>query len=143
MSRHPSKPGPTRALAMRAFTLIELLVVLAVMALLLTIATPRYVDHVERAKEATLKTSLKTMRDAIDEFAGEQGRAPESLDELATRHYLKAVPVDPVTDRSDTWITVSPAEMPGAASDAANTGVADVRSGAPGNGRDGTAFRDW
>ena len=127
----------------RAFTLIELLVVLAVMAVLLTLAAPRYVDHVERAKEATLRTSLKTMRDAIDLFIGEQGHAPASLEELAERRYLKQVPVDPVTDRSDTWIAVTPAEMPNAPSDAPATGLADIRSGAPGNGRDGVPFHDW
>jgi general secretion pathway protein G len=132
-----------RARRAAAFTLIELLVVLAILALLLTIATPRYVDHVERAKEATLRTSLKTMRDAIDHFDAEQGRWPVGLDELVERRYLSSLPVDPLTDKRDTWISLTPAEVPNAPPDAPVVGMADVRSGAPGAGRDGTPYRDW
>jgi general secretion pathway protein G len=143
MPPSPKKLASIAASLARGFTLIELLVVLSVMALLLTIAVPRYVDHVERAKEATLKSSLKTMREAIDQFTGEQGRAPANLEELAERRYLKGVPVDPITDRNDTWIAVTPAEMPNAPSDAAATGLADVRSGADGKARDGTDFKAW
>ncbi len=140
----------------RGFTLIELLVVLAILALLLTIAAPRYIQHIERAREATLRSSLKVMREAIDKFQGDQGRFPGSLDELVQRSYLKAVPVDPITDRRDTWVVLTEAEVPALApapearggstsrprTTSAN-GVADVHSGAPGNGTDGTAFQDW
>jgi general secretion pathway protein G len=146
----------------RGFTLIELLVVLAVLALLLTIAAPRYVAHVERAREAALRTSLKVMRDAIDKFNGDQGRLPASLDELVDRSYLKSVPVDPITDKRDTWTTVSEAEYlaslaPAAAAAYAaaspasgssggtrvDNGIADVHSGAPGNAEDGTPYQQW
>ena len=147
----------------RGFTLIELLVVLAILALLLTIATPRYIQHVERARETTLRSSLKVMREAIDKFAGDQGRLPASLDELVQRNYLKTIPVDPITERRDTWVALTEAEM--AASAPATTssatpaganaytatsasarsaaGLADVRSGAGGNGDDGTSFQSW
>ena len=145
-----------------AFTLIELLVVLAIVALLLTIATPRYIQHVERAREATLRSSLKTMRDSIDKFQGDQGRYPASLDELVSRSYLKAIPLDPITGKRDTWIalteqeafddagreggssgTAAPPASTGDASRRPVAGMADVRSGAPGNGQDGTPFHDW
>ena len=133
---------PNRATS-RGFTLIELLVVLAILALLLTLATPRYIDHVARARETALRTSLATVRDAIDQFSGEQGHPPASLDELVERRYLRAVPIDPITERRDTWITVTPAELPNAARDAPATGLGDLHSGAPGNGLDGTPYRDW
>jgi general secretion pathway protein G len=146
--------------ARQGFTLIELLVVLAILALLLTIATPRYIQHVERAREATLRSSLKVMREAIDKFQGDQGRLPASLDELVERNYLKAVPVDPITDKRDTWVVLSEAELLAAtpagsggagssggsaarARPPAAAGVADVRSGATGKGDDGTAFQEW
>jgi general secretion pathway protein G len=140
----------------RGFTLIELLVVLAILALLLTIAAPRYIQHVERARETTLRSSLKVMREAIDKFQGDQGRFPASLDELVERSYLKSVPVDPITDRRDSWVVLSEAELPPVtpSGNAGNgtaprlrapsgTGVADVHSGAPGKGDDGTAYQDW
>jgi prepilin-type N-terminal cleavage/methylation domain-containing protein len=44
------------------FTLIELLVVMAVIALLMTVALPRYFHSVDRAKEAVLKEDLAQMR---------------------------------------------------------------------------------
>jgi general secretion pathway protein G len=138
------------------FTLIELLVVLAILALLLTIATPRYIRHVEHARETTLRSTLKVMREAIDKFEGDQGRFPASLEELVARDYLKAVPLDPITEKRDSWILLTQAEvqaaMPGAAQGAAAprpgggsaaAGLADVHSGAPGKGEDGTPFQDW
>ena len=140
-----------------AFTLIELLVVLAIVALMLTIAAPRYVDRVEMARETALKSDLKVMREAIDHFDGDQGHLPKSLDELVARRYLNAIPLDPITGRSDTWTSVSAADdalsrqaTPAASSAApaensapAVDGLADVRSGAVGKGRDGTEFKDW
>ncbi len=156
----PRYPAPAICLrpcrrGARGFTLIELLVVLAILALLLTIATPRYIQHVERAREATLRSSLKVMREAIDKFQGDQGRFPASLDELVERSYLKTVPIDPITDKRDTWVVLSEAEvqaanpaMQGAAATNARRatvapGIADVHSGASGKGDDGTAFADW
>ena len=148
--------GTRRRSAAGGFTLIELLVVLAILALLLTIAAPRYIQHVERAREATLRSSLKVMREAIDKFQGDQGRYPASLDELVERSYLKSVPVDPITDKRDTWVVLSEADVvtahpavtgpsgaAGRGKAPAATGVADVHSGAAGKGDDGTAFQDW
>lgn len=118
------------------FTLIELLVVLAVMALLLGVALPRYVAHVDRAREAVLRQNLLAMRDAIDKFYADRGRYPHELAELARERYLRQVPADPMTERSDTWIVaVPPAGTPG--------GVFDVHSGAPGTARDGKPYAAW
>ena len=145
---------------LRAFTLIELLVVLAILALLLTIAAPRYIHHVERARETALRSSLKVMREAIDKFQGDQGRLPQNLDELVLRNYLKSIPMDPMTEKRDTWLALSESDVlamaPNAPSTpaapalaAANTpvqsvpGMADVRSGAPGNGSDGSPYQQW
>lgn len=117
------------------FTLIELLVVLAIVALLLTIALPRYFGSLERSKEAVLQENLKVLRTTIDKFHGDTGHYPESLDELVTKEYLRAVPVDPVTERADTWVTLPhrDTEIPG---------IFDVKSGASGTARDGTPFSE-
>jgi general secretion pathway protein G len=120
----------------RAFTLIELLVVMAIIATLLTIALPRYFGSVERSKEATLKQSLAVMRDAIDKHYADTGRYPDALEELVSKKYIRALPVDPVTESATTWIVVPPA------AEGAKGAVYDVKSGAPGKASDGTAYGD-
>lgn len=120
----------------RGFTLIELLVVMAIIALLLSIATPRYFNSVEKTKEAVLRQDLSTMRDAIDKYYGDTGSYPDNLNDLVSKKYLRKLPVDPVTDSAATWVVVPP-------SDADKGGVYDLHSGAPGNGRDGTPYSGW
>ena len=122
----------------RGFTLIELIVVFAILALLISLAVPRYFTHIERAKEATLRQDLQVMRDAIDKFHGDKGRYPASLDELVSERYLRGVPVDPITETDTTWRTVPPP------ADAQAEGeLYDVKSGAEGNARDGRPYADW
>ncbi len=121
----------------RGFTLIELLVVMAIIGLLAAVAVPRYVDGVDRAREAALKSSLATVRDAIDQYAADQGRYPDTLHDLVRARYLREQPEDPVTRRRDSWVTVVPPR------DSAIPGrVFDVRSGAAGRARDGRLYAD-
>jgi len=120
----------------RGFTLIELMVVMTVIALLISIAVPRYFHSVEKAKEATLKQSLSVMRVAIDKFYGDNERYPESIKELVTKKYIRAVPLDPITESSETWVTISP-------NIETSNAVFDIKSGAPGNAKDGTAYTEW
>ena len=108
----------------RGFTLIELIVVMAIVALLVSIAAPRYFASVERARENSLRSSLAVMRHAIDQFAADRGRYPLTIDELVEQRYLRAVPEDPLTGRRDSWVAVEPppdGTVPGR--------LADVRSG--------------
>ena len=123
--------------ALRAFTLIELLVVLAVIATLLTIALPRYFGSLDRSKEATLKQSLHVMRDAIDKFYADNGRYPDSIGDLVDKRYIRSLPVDPITDSTDTWDIVAPPEGAGKGS------VYDVKSGATGKDHDGVEFASF
>jgi general secretion pathway protein G len=120
----------------RGFTLIELLVVLAALALLLGLAVPRYVEHVDRARETVLRQNLASLRDAIDKFNADRGRYPLELGELARERYLREVPRDPFTDRADTWVVAPPAQ-------GAEGQVYDVHSGAPGHARDGMPYASW
>ena len=118
------------------FTLIELLVVMAIIAILVSIAAPRYFNSVEKSKEAVLKQDLSTMRDAIDKYYSDNDKYPSALDDLVTKKYLRKIPVDPITDNASTWVVVPP-------SNPDQGGVFDLRSGAPGNGRDGTPYSEW
>lgn len=123
----------------RGFTLIELLVVMAILGLLLTYIAPRYFGAVSKAEEAALRQNLYQMRDAIDKFYADQLRYPQDLDELVRGRYLRGVPVDPITKRADTWVLLTPAQV----GSSAGGKLADVRSGASGQGRDGTDYASW
>ncbi|GAB2859640.1 prepilin-type N-terminal cleavage/methylation domain-containing protein [Pseudoduganella ginsengisoli] len=117
----------------RGFTLIELLTVMAIIALLTTVAVPRYWGTITRAREFALRDSLASMRRSIDRYHADQGRYPSSLKELVERRYLRAVPVDPITESPASWVLLP-------STDPDSSGVADVRSGAEGEGRDGIPY---
>ncbi len=120
----------------RGFTLVELLVVFAIIALLLTLALPRYFGSLDRSKETVLRENLNQMRDAISRYHADKGRYPESLDRLAAERYLRAVPLDPITESNRTWQVVAPP-------DAQTSGIYDIRSGAAGRAQDGTEYVQW
>ena len=113
----------------RGFTLIEILVVLAVLALLTSIVAPTYLGRMDAAKELALKQNLKTIRDSIDHFAADRGRDPSDLQELVTAHYLREVPLDPVTDSTATWVPVMQ-----------DGRMHDLHSGATGQASDGISY---
>ncbi len=118
------------------FTLIELLVVLAIVAVLLTLVVPRYVNRIDVAKETVLRDNLRGVREVIDRFYGDLGRYPDSLEELVEKNYLRALPVDPITESSATWQIV---EVPSGYKGR----VYDLKSGAAGEGRDGRPYAQW
>ena len=120
----------------RGFTIIELMVVLAAIALLLSIVAPRYIQHIDQAREVALRQDLREVRLALDQFKADQARYPSTLEELVSKRYLRSVPVDPITGRTDSWRLDSP---PGQGEGA----VADLHSGAPGTAQDGSSYASW
>ena len=120
----------------RGFTLIELVVVLAIVALLLALATPRYFHRVDKSKETILRSNLAATRDILDKYYGDNDKYPEQLETLVEKKYLRSLPYDPITESSTTWIIVPP-ENPD------KGGVFDLHSGAEGNASDGTPYREW
>ncbi len=125
-----------RALARAGFTLIELLVVMAIIATLASVAVPRYFQSLEKAKETALRTNLKVMREAISQYHEDTGKWPASLEDLVKVRYLREVPPDPITGEATTWAAIR-------STDSNSPGIMDVRSGAPGNARDGIAYEAW
>ncbi len=118
------------------FTLIELLVVMAIIAILLTIAVPRYFHSLERSKESVLHQNLALTRQALDKFFSDNGKYPDNLDELVGKKYLRSLPYDPITESSTTWLIIAP--------DTTDKGaVYDIKSGATGSALDGTEYKDW
>ena len=120
----------------KGFTLIELLVVLGIVALMLTLAVPRYFPSIDKSKEVVLADNLRNVRNVIDQYYGDTGRYPDTLEQLVEKKYLRALPVDPVTDSDTTWIIIAP-------EDGAKGGVYNIKSGAPGNDRSGKPYADW
>ena len=123
------------------FTLVELMIVMAIIMILATIAIPIYVRTLQRAKEATLREDLHTMRTAIDSYTVDKEKAPETLDDLVQAGYLKSIPVDPMTSSNETWIT----GMSDTMTDINETqgGMDDVHSGSQALASDGTTYNTW
>ena len=109
----------------RGFTLIELMVVIAIIMILATIAAGNYQKSVIRAKETTLRTDLKVMRDAIQHYTEDKEAAPSSLDDLVSSHYIQQIPTDPMTNAKD-WNTVS--EDLDVSPEQSASGITDVHS---------------
>jgi general secretion pathway protein G len=120
----------------RGFTLIELLVVLGIVALLLTLAAPRFFPKVDSTKETILAENLRNTRAVIDQFRDDTGRYPESLQQLVEKKYLSTIPFDPIADSDSAWTVVPP-------EGGDKGGVYDIHSGAPGTGRNGKPYAEW
>ncbi len=117
------------------FTFIELMVVMAIIATIIAIAMPRYFDGLQRTKETALKQNLKEMRDAIDDYHADKGVYPAELQTMVAERYLRFIPVDPITEKVDTWQII-------ATPDRTNR-VYDVVSGADGLDSNGEAYNSW
>jgi general secretion pathway protein G len=103
---------------------------------LLTLAVPRFFPSVDSARETILAENLRNTRAVIDQYYADTGRYPDSLEQLVEKKYLRSLPVDPITGTSESWVIVPP-------EDSGKGGVYSVRSGAPGNGRDGRPYEQW
>ncbi len=124
------------------YTLIEIMIVMAIISIIVSIAVPIYQKSLIRAKEAVLKNNLFTLRTVIDEYTYDKQKAPQSLNDLVTEGYLRAVPVDPMTGSADSWRVVMEDAMTSV--NQTEPGIFDVRSGANGSSPlDNTPYADW
>jgi general secretion pathway protein G len=127
----------------RGFTLIELVIVLALIGILVGMGIPQFKTSIQRGREAVLKENLHILRTILNQYYTDKKKFPMALQTLVDEGYLHSIPKDPITRSSETWIEV-PEEL---SEDDLLTGVipgiADIQSGAEGNGLDGTAYRTW
>lgn len=131
--------GPKRK--QRGFTLIEMVIVIAIISILLSIAVPVYTLHLRHANEAALKEDLYTLRNAIDQYTQDKSKAPQSLDDLVSAGYLRALPKDPFTNSNTTWQPVQEDVLQSI--DQTQPGISDVHSGSEQTSTDGTAYSSW
>lgn len=123
------------------FTLLELMIVMIIIGILTTVAVPAYLQSVRKAKEAVLREDLHAMRSAIDSYTVDKQKAPQQLEDLVESGYLKSMPKDPLTNRTDTWV---PGQEDSLSSiDQTQSGINDVHSGAQETSSDGTAYSTW
>jgi general secretion pathway protein G len=140
---HPITRSP-----MGGFTLLELLVVMTIIGILAAIAVPALRDSPQRAREATLKEDLFTMRSVIDQYHGDKGSYPPDLATLVSAGYIRKIPIDPMTKSADTWVTVMEEPAAGTESGVApdpttTLGIVDIHSGSADKSLDGTLYKDW
>src|SRR5579871_500575 len=134
--------GPFRSSRQqRGFTLIELIIVCAMISILLGVMVPIYKIHILHANEAVLKEDLFNMRQAIDQYTQDKGKAPQALEDIVTAGYLHAIPKDPMTRSSETWQVVQEDVLESI--DQTAPGISDVKSGASQNSSEGTAYNTW
>jgi general secretion pathway protein G len=134
-------PSGRSFLSRRGFTLIELMVVLTIITILVSIAVPYYQKSILRTKETLLRNNLFTLRTVIDEYTYDKQKAPQTLQDLVTEGYLRAVPMDPMTGSDNSWKLIM--EDATSSVNQNEPGIFDVRSGSDKTGLDGTSYAEW
>ena len=113
------------------------MVVLAIVLTVISIAVPMYTASMVRARESVLKSNLFTLRSVIDQYTYDKERPPQTLEDLVSEGYLRQVPVDPITESSDSWDVITDVGPSG------ESGVFDVRSGSDRVGLNGSPYNEW
>ena len=83
------------------FTLLEMMIVIIIMGILLSIALPIYNQSLVRARESVLRNDLFELRKLIYQYTLDKQKAPQSLDDLVSAGYIKAIPKDPMTNEAN------------------------------------------
>lgn len=124
------------------FSLIEISIVIALMSIIYITISPNAGTTIIKAKETVLKKDLRVLRECIDQYKGDFGKYPESLDILVEKKYIKDIPIDPFTNKKDSWITI-PYEPEEGEPIPEEDLIYDVKSGYEANALDGSSYSEW
>jgi len=122
------------------FTLLELMIVMAIIAILVSISIPIYSRSVVAAREKALRSDLVSLRSAIWHYTLDKQKAPQSLDDLTTAHYLDELPKDPMTHETN-WEVVEDETL--LSVNQQDPGITDVHSASTATASDGTSYNTW
>lgn len=164
---------PTTDHTEAGFTLLELIITLTIIAILVAGTVPFAHNMIKREKEMELRRSLREIRKAIDAFHSQcqpmkqantllasempEDCYPQSLQALVDGYeppnppntyvrFLRRIPIDPFTGRSDSWGLRSTEDDPfstGSGRVSQTNGIFDVYSTASGKALDGTEYSKW
>ncbi len=123
------------------FTLIELMIVMSIIGILAAIAAPNVRIGIIKAREAVLREDLYNFRSTVDQFYADHGKFPDSLQEIVDKKYLREIPKDPLTGKSDTWIVIAPPQPPEGTE--IKGSVYDVHSGSKLVGTNNVPYNEW
>jgi general secretion pathway protein G len=136
----PRQRPLVKRLSSAGFTMLELMVVIAIIFILLAIASIRFEHAHVQAREAALKTDVWVMRQAIDHYTLDKEAAPQSLDDLVSAGYLREVPVDPITRLKDWRTETSDVVM---SPEQSSSGITNVHSNSNAVSSQGTPYSTW
>ena len=123
----------------KGFSLLEMMIAMFILIVLLSVALPAYQRTMQHARETVLKENLWQMRRAIDQYATDKGKLPQSIDDLVSEKYLQEIPVDPVSEKKE-W---DPKMVEDKLSPDGGQGLGDVKSLAEGTDSDGKEYKDY
>jgi general secretion pathway protein G len=127
----------------KGFTLIELIIVITLIGILVGLGLPQFKNATKRAREATLKENLFTLRKLINQYYVDKGNYPQSLQTLVDEEYLFRIPPDPITRSTDTWVEIPQTLNMEEMMTGTTPGIMDVQSGSEEISTEGTAYNTW
>jgi general secretion pathway protein G len=98
-----------------------------------------YHQGLSESHEAYLRTHLATMRDGMKRYTSDNGRPPQSLNELVDTGYLSHIPRDPVTNEIDWVVVLNDCSV----SPNCKQGIKDVHSASTAKSTQGNLYAEW
>jgi len=102
----------------KGFTLVELVIVLVILGVLVALAVPRFTPALEKAKETTFCSNVRTIKSQLELYKMTTGSYPtaDSFESfLKNPNYFESPPINPYTTTAfkvtDTGTTVGTATL--------------------------------
>jgi len=125
----------------QGFTILELMIVMTIIAILVAIAIPMYKSVLIRAKETVLLDNQRVINEAIDQYTADKKKAPQTLQDLIDQHYFREIPLDPILNSRDSWVTKIDSGV--SYTDQTDSGIGNVCSGSSQASEDGSPYNTW